>query len=175
MRMSSSNLVRGKRAGSVDAMATRGAGEVRGYGARSLGLLQAIEDTVSGLTHQAELFRLMASHAQDIERRLVEAAPAEVIDPEGSIATQFNGAADALKRLHERARKALASAKADPALHPDDGVVAAFEAAIDATAAYFNAIESLRDTFETLDALKSPLTGKTYTDADVLIADLLRG
>ena len=71
--------------------------------------------------------------------------------------------------------KALASAKADPALHPDDGVVAAFEAAIDATAAYFNAIESLRDTFETLDALKSPLTGKTYTDADVLIADLLRG
>ena len=100
---------------------------------------------------------------------------ASVIDPEGSIATQFNGAADALKRLHERARKALASAKADPALHPDDGVVAAFEAAIDATAAYFNAIESLRDTFETLDALKSPLTGKTYTDADVLIADLLRG
>lgn len=67
----------------------------------------------------------------------------------------------------------MQAAKIDPALHVEDGVAEAWSQFIDALADHHNALEELRDTVETLDALLSPKTGPEYTDVDEMIGDLL--
>lgn len=147
---------------------------VRAFSARSCALLDAIETTVTGLARNTELFRLMAGHARDITTELSRNGADAWTDSNGELPAKLFECANTFKRLHEDALTCLAAARKAPELKADDGVAAAWEDYADSVANLFNATEDLRDTVETIEALKSPLTGKTYGDANELIADLLR-
>lgn len=150
------------------------AARVQAFAARTLDFLQLIEKTVSNLTSDAEL---LGVHARDIRRlivRLGENTHARDIDPEGVVCDLLHKAAGMAAHLHAEHAARLDSARSDSGLDEDDGVVEAFEAIVAALTDIHDATEDLRDTIATLDALRSPKVGPTYSDVDALLADAMK-
>lgn len=149
------------------------AGEICGVAARSLGLLDAIDRTVALLETDNVMIRSITAQAEKTRCALLERGePSAVVDPDGRIADSLKRVAEAITKDYNLAIECRESARCDKDLSPDDGVVDAFSEHIAALADFHNAVEDLRDTMETLDSLRSPSAGKTYTDIDKLFADL---
>jgi hypothetical protein len=147
---------------------------LQAYASRTLDLLQLIEKTVGRLQADTDLLRVWSD---DVRRVIASTAAADhgrEIDPDGRTAYLLRKGAAAAKRMHAEQIARRESARADPDLRDDDGVVEAFSAFIDAVAEVHNLLEDLLDTIETLDAERSPVIGGTFGSADDLVADMLR-
>lgn len=115
--------------------------------------------------------------ADDFREVIASTAAADLgraIDPDGRIADLLRKGAAAAQRMHAEQVARRESARADPDLREEDGVVEAFSAFVDALAEVHNLLEDLRDTIETLDAERSPVVGRAFGSADELVEDMLR-
>ena len=116
-------------------------GELQACAARSLQHLQVIEATVSAVTSDCDMLRLLTRDLADIA-----------------------------ERLHRRASTAYRAAVDDADLHDDDGVADAWEDCVTAAADLHGAAQSLRERVVLLDRLKSPRSGTTYASEEDLFA-----
>lgn len=147
-----------------------GPGELRAYAARNLRLLQVIEQTLNALSSDCEMLRLIRKDVEKTEQWLIDTIPDRKLDPEGVISEQLKSAAAVAVRLHNHGLVGYEVAKSHPHLDEEDGVADAWTCYVNDAAYLFNAIESLRERIETLDSLREPRSGKTYSDVDDLFA-----
>lgn len=142
--------------------------DIHAHAARNLRLLQAIDETVSTLSTEEELMRLISRDLVQVESLLMGTSPAAPLDPDGQADRLLEAGAAIAERLHRRGEEAHRAALADAALHDDDGVAEAWSDYIDAAAELHNAAQALRERIGVLDALLSPHSGQTYASADDL-------
>lgn len=145
-------------------------GELQACAARSLQLLQVIEATVSAVTSDCDMLRLLTRDLADIERSLMDRTPEVLLDPEGRVSGTLGILEDIAERLHRRASAAYRAAVNDAELRDDDGVADAWEDCVTAAADLHGAAQSLRERVALLDGLKSPRSGATYATPDDLFA-----
>lgn len=146
--------------------------EINGMAARSIALLSAIEKTVSALCGNTEALNFLTTQASSLVEIIANSDWTSEIDPNGALALQLTNVSDRLKRDYTDAIARRQAARDDPALTSDDGVEDAYTAFIASLADLNNLIEELRDVMQTIDAQKSPTTGKQYTNVDDLFADI---
>jgi hypothetical protein len=147
------------------------AGEIAGVAARSVALLDAIEDTVNSLAGHTEVLRLISDQGRRILAQLAEAPPPGVIDSNGSISEDLRRtAAKTLKDYHDAIERRNCARNA-PELTPEDGVEDAYTNHIQALADLHNTIEDMRDAMETLDSMHSPVVG-SFANVDDLFTAL---
>lgn len=138
---------------------------------RSLDFLRVIEATVDAAGADVQFLQMMTREVNSLLDQLKEAKPENLLDPEGRAGELLRLAAEGALRMYEHSKSRRLHARADGALNDEDGVVECLDQLIAALADYHNAIETLCDTIETLDAVQSPVIG-TYTNAKDLIAAL---
>lgn len=145
-------------------------GELQACAARSLQLLQVIEATVSAVTSDCDMLRLLTRDLANIERSLMDRTPEVLLDPEGRVSGTLGILEDIAERLHRRASAAYRAAVNDADLHDDDGVADVWEDCVTAAADLHGAAQSLRERVALLDGLKSPRSGATYASPEDLFA-----
>ncbi len=141
------------------------------YAGRTLDLLSTIEKTVKYVSNEASLVNSIASGVRVHLAELVASPPDQEIDPTGRVCELLTKAADSAQRSHNEALLCRNSARADGDLHDDDGVVDSFSLLVSEFADLHNVLEDLRETIETLDALRSPVDGR-YSDVESLLESL---
>jgi hypothetical protein len=146
---------------------------LQAFASRTLDFLQLIEKTVGRLASDSHLLRVYTEDVGSVNSDLATRKFDREIDPEGRISDLLLKAAATARRMHADAIEKRESARRDPDLSEDDGVVEAFGEYLVAVASYHDAVEHLRDTLESLDSLRSPVVGDTYDDVDALVRDML--
>jgi len=141
------------------------------YATRTLDFLNIIEKTLKSVTEEVDLIQTLTAGCVRHTAKIRNLAFKQELDPAGRISELLAKAAASAGRSYEEAIAFRNSARADTALHPDDGVVECFEGLVAALADLHNSIEDLRDAVEIHDSLLSPVTG-TYADVEALIASL---
>lgn len=150
------------------------AASVQAFASRTLEFLQLIERTISNVQADAAVLHANTRALRELLGNLATRGAAVELDPAGRVESLLSQAAASCVRLHEKALLQRESARADPDLFEDDGVVDAFSDYVDAIIEAHNAIEDLSDTVQTLDALRSPVVGSAFTDVDALVEDMLK-
>lgn len=147
-------------------------GQIQTQARRSLDFLSTIENTIDEAGTDVVYLGTMTSELNALLQRLGNVRqPGSLLDPEERTTGLLHLAAAGALRMYEDAKVRRQHARTDPQLTEDDGVVECLDQLIAALADYHNAIETLRDTIETLDSLQSPVIG-TYANAEDLIAAL---
>lgn len=147
-------------------------GQIQTQARRSLDFLRTIETTIDAAGTDVQYLGTMTSELNALLQRLGNVRqPEGLLDPEEQTTRLFRLAAAGALRMYEHAKVRRQHARADRQLTADDGVVECLDQLIAALADYHNAIETLCDTIETLDAMQSPVVG-TYNNAAALIAAL---
>jgi len=143
---------------------------MQAYASRTVDFLNVIEKAVSRLAADRAVVLALAKDAESVLSDLKENPPKEIIDDEGRICHLLEQAAASARRQYEGLIPLRNSAKADFDLRPEDGVVDGFNELIDGFATFHNVIEDLRDTIETMDAMKSPVLEGSFTSVEDLLA-----
>ena len=146
---------------------------VQALAARNLELLTAIENTIDALAADTRILGAIHEAYTEVLDRLDGGLCA--IDPAGRAQATLQKSSDACARIHDDARLRYRSARADPNLHPDDGVAEAYQAFIEVVRALHDAIEALRERIATHDAVLEPAASRVFTDVDELFADMIPG
>jgi hypothetical protein len=139
--------------------------DIQAHAARNLRLLQAIDETLTALSTEADMLRLISRDLAEVEAGLIDAAPVCLLDPDGMIDRSLEAILSIAERLHDRGEAGHRAALADAQLHVEDGVAEAWADYITAAAELHSAAQALRERIGTLDALQSPRSGKTYGSA----------
>lgn len=145
-------------------------GELQAYAARSLQHLQVIEATVSAVSSDCDMLRLLTRDLVDIERRLMDDVPEVSLDPEGRVSRTLIVLEEIAERLHRRASEAYRAAIADTELHEDNGVADVWADCIGAAADLHEAAQNLRERVVLTDRLKSPRSDAYETVDDLFSA-----
>lgn len=145
--------------------------QLQAQAARSAYLLTAIENAVTNLASNTSIIQTLANEMKAFIQRFAGYEGHELLDPEGRACDLLEKAAAGALRLYEDALRRRESARDDPRLVDDDGVVDSFTGYISALADYHNALENLHDTIATLDSLQSPVVGR-FEDVDHLLSAL---
>lgn len=152
--------------------ASRCAREITGMAQRSIALIDTIDGVIDALRGDTELFRFMAEQGQKMAQAIKCSERDTPIDSDGAISGHLREAAAKMLMGYNRAIAQRESARLDPELREDDGVVEAFTDLIGALADSHNSLEDLREAMETKDAMISAATGEVYTDVDKMFADM---
>ncbi len=150
------------------------ASEITGVVARSVHLLDAIEETVNSLDGHTEMLQLLVEQGRRVLSALGQSQDVVakgLIDPDNVISGKLKASAEKIHTDYLAAIAARESARLDPELRPDDGVEQAYTEHIAALADLHNVIEDLRDTMETIDARHSPTIG-SFDNVDDLFSAL---
>lgn len=145
--------------------------EIAGMVARSVALLDAIEQTVTLLHGDTEILVFLANQAKEVTAKVTEIEPRKAIDPDGSISASLKKLCGQLERDYTLGMAKRNSARVDPQLTRDDGVEEAYTMHIAALADLHNAIEALRESMEIHDSRLSPVIG-SYDNVDDLFSAL---
>jgi len=138
---------------------------IHAHAARNLRLLQAIDETLTALSTEADMLRLISRDLAEVESGLIDADPAGALDPDRLIDRALEATVSIAERLHDRGEAGHRAALADAQLHADDGVAEAWADYIAAAGELHSVSQALRERIGTLDALQSPRSGKTYASA----------
>lgn len=150
------------------------AASVQAVTARNLQLLQAIDNTVDSLCSDTQLFAAIAEGFQEILDALQKCDGGGRIDSQGIIRGSLQRAAEATARIHARATQARQSACEDRQLHPDDGVVEAYDDYIRALESVQHLTEEIKEWIEIQDASHEPPSGRVYSSVESLLEALSR-
>lgn len=146
------------------------ASQMQAYASRTVDFLNVIEKAVSRLSADRLVVMALASDADQVLHQLKANPPTALIDEEGRVCDLLQQAAASAERQYRDLVGFRDSARVDRTLRPEDGVVDGFEQLVAAFAQFHNVIEDLRDTIETLDAMKSPVIDGSFTSASDLVA-----
>ena len=92
------------------------------------------------------------------------------MDPSGRVSELLSKASAAVHRCYLECIGYRDSARADPDLFDDDGIVECFADLVAAFADLHNAVEDLRDAVETHDAARSPVIDTFESVEDLITA-----
>lgn len=137
---------------------------------RSLDLLKAIDDTIYACDVQRDAIDLLAGKAGEFVQLLKRLE--KPVDQDGRVLQKLEEARDALARTYAVYQRKRASAAADPALRPDDGVVDAFDSLLDALASAHNVTNELCWALGEHDADFDAVVEGDFTSAEELIGAL---
>jgi hypothetical protein len=138
---------------------------------RNLELLRAIEDTVDGLVADTDLVTSISRTYSELKSKLLQNTTE--IDPSGRICAVLDKASSSCVRIHNDAKNRHVSARLDPQVRPDDGLVEAYNEFVSAVNELHDTIEELSDWISTHDAVLQPTTGQTFETVDTLFDSLL--
>lgn len=139
--------------------------------ARNLELLRAIEDTVDSLAADTGLLRSICGTYTEIQTKL--SASNTEIDPTGRICAVLDKASSSCVRIYNDAKNRHLSARSDPHLRSDDGVVDAYDDFINAVNDLHDTIDELCEWISNHDAVLQPTTGATFDTVSSLFDSLL--
>jgi cytochrome c556 len=142
---------------------------------RRLEVLAAIEQTCGALRADADLFRSEARRVHDLASKLNALAPRDTaaIGAEAQAAAAvFRAAQDLAQRAVAYLRSSREAARRDPRLRDDDGVVDAYDEAIDAVCDWHDALDALADCVLEIEADHAGAGSPAFESADDLIAAL---
>lgn len=111
--------------------------------ARSLELLRQIDGTVEALVLLRRQMDALSEAFNSLLSRFNTNPPAEAI-PEDVVVPTLEESQDSLRKMHGELERRKACAKADPDLKTDDGVVDAYEQAMDSVISLNLVIEQTR-------------------------------
>lgn len=138
---------------------------------RSLHLLRAIEETLGVLSDVVDDLRSHEDRFRALAEVLWAARPAvREVDPEGVTEGELSQSQEVLRRLLTDYERRLTAARLDRSLCADDGIVGAYEEAIEAVRDLFDAIEEAKDAVREHDADATPTSDVAYTSAAELLA-----
>ena len=106
---------------------------------RNLELLRAIEDTVDGLVADTDLVTSISRTYSELKSKLLPNTTE--IDPSGRICAVLDKASNSCVRIYNDAKNRHVSARLDPQVRPDDGLVEAYNE-------FVSAVNELHDTIE---------------------------
>ena len=139
--------------------------------ARNLDLLRAIENTVDCLAADTDLVRSISATYAEIQTKL--SPNTTEIDPTGHICSVLEKASGSCARIYEDAKMRHLSAKRDPQLRSDDGVVDAYDELMAVINQLHDTIEELCEWIANHDAILQPTTGASFETVDSLFESLL--
>lgn len=139
--------------------------------ARNLELLGAIENTLDGLVADTDLVRSISRTYSELKSKLL--SNTTEIDPSGRICAVLDKASGSCVRIYNDAKNRNVSARLDPQIRADDGLVDAYNEFVTAVNELHDTIEELSDWISTHDAVLQPTTGKTFETVDSLFDSLL--
>lgn len=143
------------------------------FAARNLEMLAAIENAIDVLIGDTDVLHGIGRTYSEVQDRL--SGFKGEIDPSGHIVAMLDKASAACVRIYREAQKQHQSSRVNLQLHPDDGVVDAYEAFIGAVHELHDTIESLREWIAVHDAVLQPATGQAFDSVDDLFESLLAG
>lgn len=148
--------------------------DVRVDAARSLELLRAIDSTVDWLSRVRAKLDIDIVFARATVDRVNALSPVATLDDEGVTCAALEEGQEMIRELHDLFVAKRKSARRDPNLREDDGVVEAYDAAVDSAADLHDALETLRQCILEHDADCSRATCRTYAASDLsqMFADL---
>lgn len=146
-------------------------GELAQYASRTLDFLNVIEKTLASVVREREFVRAMINSVIRQREAVIKAGKDGEFDPTGRVSDLLSKSAAAVHRCYLESIGYRDSARDDPDLFDDDGIVECFCDLVADFADLHNAIEDLRDAVETHDALRSPVIG-TFENVEDLIAAL---
>lgn len=146
-----------------------------GEAGRRLELLAAIEQTCGALRAHANFSRSEARRVRELAERL-NGLP---LDASAALAAEAQAAADAFRAAQAVAQRVVAGMRVrreaaihDPLLRDDDGVVDAYDEAIEAVCDWHDALGALADCVLEIEADHSGPRSPAFDSADELIAAL---
>lgn len=126
--------------------------ELRALGARSILLLEAIEETIGAVNSDVGMLRSLNSALEEATEELQQAPRAEAVDADGARLDMFETAKRAAQHLAKTyIRKRDAAAHAEE-LHADDGVVECYEDALEAVHETHAALVGIMDAIVSHDS-----------------------
>jgi hypothetical protein len=138
---------------------------------RNLELLRAIEDTVDGLVADTDLVTSISRTYSELKSQLLPNTTE--IDPSGRICAVLDKASNSCVRIFNDANNRHVSARLDPQVRPDDGLVEAYNEFVSAVSELHDTIVELSDWISSHDAVLQPTTGQTFETVDTLFDALL--
>lgn len=127
-----------------------------GVGRRNLELLRKIEVTIDGLCYDQTFFGGIAQFARKLEEYLRAATLIKPIDEDGKGEESLLRAQAETKKYYDALIRRRESARRDPAVTEEDGLVDAFTSTIAVVAELHNAVNDLRWAVGEHDANFSP-------------------
>lgn len=144
----------------------------RGFAARNLELLAAIESTLDALAGDTDLIAAITNGYVEIKDRL--AGFQGEVDPDGRIAQLLEKAADTCSRIYRDAQQRHTAASTDKALRAEDGVADAYSSFMAALNQMHDAVDDLKEWIGLHDALLQPSSDAVYATTDELFEALLK-
>lgn len=141
--------------------------------ARSLELLEMIEQTISSLNWVADKARADATILANEVDRIQSVSSGEKIDETGTLAVMLESVQDTLARVYKLFVEKRNAAVNAPELTGDDGVVDAYANAIENIGDLHDTIDDLRWAVMNHDALLDVPYGEPTSDVDALFARIL--
>lgn len=144
-------------------------------GARSLGLLRAIEQTLQVVSLDIRVMEGLATEYDTLLRRMKSDPPGRSFDPEGAVVARLRLVMGVLTQFHGVEKSRLRSAESDKELCEADGVAESFRDYLGAIERAHDVVSSLADWIEEHDAdFEQPLPGKFET-VEGLVAAMKKG
>lgn len=143
--------------------------EIECEGARNLGLLRDIENTISSLSRLTAQLNSDTNFAEQQARQF--ANEEDLIDPDNTITEQLEKAQNSINELYGELIERRESGREDPRLTDDDGIEESYTEAIASAADLHNGLNHLRWVIMEHDADLSK-SNQTFTDAKEFIKEL---
>lgn len=135
---------------------------------RSLELLRAIEDTIRELVYDRRFYKGFAEDAAKFTKDIQKKKPEKPLDSEGKLGDILTRGQEAAHRLYDSLIKRRESARNDPEVHDEDGLVDEFTTTIHVLADLHNKLNELRWSVGEHDAELEGIRGMTLkTPAEI--------
>lgn len=132
---------------------------------RDIGLLRAIENTISGLTYDRRFYGEFAETAAEFTRDIASGRNPVAIDPEGKLEETLSRAQEAAHAVYDALIEKRQSARDDEDVRDGDGLVEEFSRTITVLADLHNKLNELRWTVGEHDADLEPKGDKRLQSA----------
>lgn len=143
--------------------------DVVSHADRSLGLIRAIETTISALCYERQFLTGIASSIHQFCDKIKSAERTMRIDPRGELEDIFLKAQASVKNVHCQMVERLRYAENDASLTDEDGVAEEYRRSISVVIDLHNGINELRWAIAEYDADLSNETKRTFDNAEKVI------